>query len=317
RLRRLRRLRRRRLLVLARRTAVVRLLRLRLLQRLLLLGSGVWGLAVIAVLGGLRRRRLDDARGEQQRGDGHCRLQERGDQHNDQADADVRPAGKADHLEQKCHERDDGQARDDPVVDFLLRHQAERRDRRGDKQQRRADEPVCHEEVRRRTYRDRFTTELGGGTTDIRQKSQEEADHTQRDDADVQEEGKALALTGRRGGAVALALGAITRVVRSLRRPTVTTGGVRVRHCKRLLVYDVRAARATDCSVSLRSPPAIIPRGRLPRNQAKAGGMLGNMAPLLHFAGNFWWLIFPFMGVIGGGIRAIAAANERRAERRL
>jgi hypothetical protein len=38
---------------------------------------------------------------------------------------------------------------------------------------------------------------------------------------------------------------------------------------------------------------------------------------LLHFAGNFWWLIFPLGGVIGGGVRAIAAANERRAERRL
>jgi hypothetical protein len=38
---------------------------------------------------------------------------------------------------------------------------------------------------------------------------------------------------------------------------------------------------------------------------------------LLHFAGNFWWLIFPFMGAVGGGLRAIAAANERRAERRL
>jgi hypothetical protein len=37
---------------------------------------------------------------------------------------------------------------------------------------------------------------------------------------------------------------------------------------------------------------------------------------LLHFAGNFWWLIFPFMGAVGGGVRAIAAANERRAERR-
>ena len=41
------------------------------------------------------------------------------------------------------------------------------------------------------------------------------------------------------------------------------------------------------------------------------------MGPVLHFAGNFWWLIFPFMGVIGGGLRALAAANERRAERRL
>jgi hypothetical protein len=38
---------------------------------------------------------------------------------------------------------------------------------------------------------------------------------------------------------------------------------------------------------------------------------------VLHFAGNFWWLIFPLGGVIGGGVRAVAAANERRAERRL
>jgi hypothetical protein len=38
---------------------------------------------------------------------------------------------------------------------------------------------------------------------------------------------------------------------------------------------------------------------------------------LLHFAGNFWWLIFPLGGTIGGAVRAIAAANERRAERRL
>lgn len=41
------------------------------------------------------------------------------------------------------------------------------------------------------------------------------------------------------------------------------------------------------------------------------------MEPLLQFAGNFWWLIFPLGGVIGGGVRAVAAANERRAERRL
>jgi hypothetical protein len=34
---------------------------------------------------------------------------------------------------------------------------------------------------------------------------------------------------------------------------------------------------------------------------------------LLHF----WWLIFPLGGMIGGGVRAVAAANERRAERRL
>jgi hypothetical protein len=38
---------------------------------------------------------------------------------------------------------------------------------------------------------------------------------------------------------------------------------------------------------------------------------------LLHFAGNFWWLIFPLGGVIGGAVRGVAAANERRAERRL
>ncbi len=38
---------------------------------------------------------------------------------------------------------------------------------------------------------------------------------------------------------------------------------------------------------------------------------------MLHFAANFWWLIFPLGGAIAGGLRAIAAANERRAERRL
>ena len=41
------------------------------------------------------------------------------------------------------------------------------------------------------------------------------------------------------------------------------------------------------------------------------------MGSMLHFAGTFWWLIFPLSGVIGGGLKAIAAANERRAERRL
>lgn len=41
------------------------------------------------------------------------------------------------------------------------------------------------------------------------------------------------------------------------------------------------------------------------------------MTPVLHFAANFWWLVFPLGGVIGGGLRAIGAANERRAERRL
>jgi hypothetical protein len=41
------------------------------------------------------------------------------------------------------------------------------------------------------------------------------------------------------------------------------------------------------------------------------------VTPVLHFAANFWWLIFPLGGAVGGGLRAIAAANERRAERRL
>ncbi len=38
---------------------------------------------------------------------------------------------------------------------------------------------------------------------------------------------------------------------------------------------------------------------------------------MLSFAGHFWWLIFPLGGMVGGGVRAVAAANERRAERRL
>jgi hypothetical protein len=32
---------------------------------------------------------------------------------------------------------------------------------------------------------------------------------------------------------------------------------------------------------------------------------------------HFWWLIFPFGAMIGGAVRAVAAANERRADRRL
>jgi hypothetical protein len=32
---------------------------------------------------------------------------------------------------------------------------------------------------------------------------------------------------------------------------------------------------------------------------------------------HFWWLIFPLGGMIGAGVRAVAAANERRADRRL
>ena len=41
------------------------------------------------------------------------------------------------------------------------------------------------------------------------------------------------------------------------------------------------------------------------------------MTPVLHFAANFWWVVFPLGGAIGGGLRAIAAASERRADRRL
>lgn len=41
------------------------------------------------------------------------------------------------------------------------------------------------------------------------------------------------------------------------------------------------------------------------------------MEAILHFVGNFWWLIFVFGGTIGGAAKWIAAANERRAQRRL
>ncbi|KMO74817.1 hypothetical protein EUA04_23080 [Mycolicibacterium obuense] len=41
------------------------------------------------------------------------------------------------------------------------------------------------------------------------------------------------------------------------------------------------------------------------------------MEALLQFAGNYWWLVFPLGGVIGGAARGISAANERRAQRRL
>jgi hypothetical protein len=41
--------------------------------------------------------------------------------------------------------------------------------------------------------------------------------------------------------------------------------------------------------------------------------MLGTVDSLWHY----WWLIFPLGGMIGGAVRAVAAANERRAERRM
>jgi len=45
--------------------------------------------------------------------------------------------------------------------------------------------------------------------------------------------------------------------------------------------------------------------------------MLDAVDSLWHFAGSFWWLIFPLGGAIGGVVRTVATANERRAERRL
>ena len=41
------------------------------------------------------------------------------------------------------------------------------------------------------------------------------------------------------------------------------------------------------------------------------------MHALFDFIGNFWWLIFVFGGTIAGAAKGIAAANERRAQRRL
>jgi hypothetical protein len=38
---------------------------------------------------------------------------------------------------------------------------------------------------------------------------------------------------------------------------------------------------------------------------------------MLHFAAGFWWLIFPLSGAIATGLKTIAVANERRAERRM
>jgi hypothetical protein len=38
---------------------------------------------------------------------------------------------------------------------------------------------------------------------------------------------------------------------------------------------------------------------------------------MLHFAAGFWWLIFPLGGAIATGLKTIAVANERRAERRM
>lgn len=39
------------------------------------------------------------------------------------------------------------------------------------------------------------------------------------------------------------------------------------------------------------------------------------MDQVLQFASNYWWLIFVFGGSIGGAVKAVGAANRRRAER--
>jgi hypothetical protein len=46
---------------------------------------------------------------------------------------------------------------------------------------------------------------------------------------------------------------------------------------------------------------------------ARRGGIVEGVESAFHF----WWLIFPLGGMLAGGIRAVAAANDRRAERRL
>ena len=40
------------------------------------------------------------------------------------------------------------------------------------------------------------------------------------------------------------------------------------------------------------------------------------MDQLLQFLAHYWWLVFVFGGTIGGALKAIGAANERRIERR-
>jgi hypothetical protein len=40
------------------------------------------------------------------------------------------------------------------------------------------------------------------------------------------------------------------------------------------------------------------------------------MDAFFDFVGHYWWLVFVFGGTVGGGLKAIGAANERRAQRR-
>ncbi|MFD4366962.1 hypothetical protein [Rhodococcus sp. NPDC058521] len=44
--------------------------------------------------------------------------------------------------------------------------------------------------------------------------------------------------------------------------------------------------------------------------------MIGGVGPLFEFLSHYWWLIFVFGGSIGGAVKAIGAANQRRVERR-
>ena len=78
--------------------------------------------------------------------------------------------------------------------------------------------------------------------------------------------------------------------------------------CKTLPPPQLVMARAAELGVGTTVDLSALSAG---------GGILETVDSVLHFAGNFWWLIFPLGGVIGGGVRAVAAANERRAERRL
>ena len=41
------------------------------------------------------------------------------------------------------------------------------------------------------------------------------------------------------------------------------------------------------------------------------------MLDLVDSLWHFWWLIFPLSGVVGGAVRTVVAANERRAQRRM
>ena len=47
-----------------------------------------------------------------------------------------------------------------------------------------------------------------------------------------------------------------------------------------------------------------------------AGGIIAGVDQVVQYLTHFWWLIFVFGGAIGGALKAIGAANERRLERR-